>query len=172
MTVNPREKRAMLSRHGKFELSKQCIAAWPCLVLIATVFLVMFWPLPCDGLIKPEHGDITFYVVEHTFSDQSTLPALSSQQWTVPKDSNVYSEILSVMGNYHYYRKPSSSAQDNHQPWISTYPENGRPIFSWKGSNDLDTEKICCGIYGRNNGQAMMNTIYDILKSQRDILPQ
>lgn len=171
MTVNPEEKKGMLSRHGKIELSRRRIGALLCLVLTAAVFLVMFWPLPCDRLIKPEHGDITFYAVEHTFSDRTTLPALSSRQWTVPKDSNVYSEILSVMGNYHYYRKPSGSAQDNHQPWISAYPENGRLIFSWKGTNDLNAEKICYGIYGRNSGQTMMNAIYDILKSQHDILP-
>lgn len=148
------------------------IAALLCLTLAVTVSIVMFWPLPCDKMIKSEHGDITFYVVEHVFTDQVTIPTLTSKQWTVPKESNVYSEILSVMGHYHYYRKISKSTQDNHQPWISAYSENGGLIFSWKGSDDFDTQKIRYTIYGRNSGHIMMNTIYDILKNQQEILPK
>lgn len=155
---------------NKFGWLKSHTVILICMALIASISAVMFWPLPCDKIMKDEYGDITVFVVSPNFSNTETLPTFSSEQWTVSKDSNVYFEILDVMGDYHCHRKILSITQNNHQPWISIYSESGKLIFLWMGTNDFNTEDTCYTVYGRGSGQSMMNAIHAILQNQQDII--
>ncbi len=137
-----------------------------CVAVAVSVLFIMLWPLNCSDWIRPEHGDITIYVVTPTFSASESIPKLESEQWTIQVDSDEYFEILEILDSYRCHRKISAISQNNHSIWITVYSENGIQIMEYRGTNDFKVGNTNYSLYGaEDNGANMMNAIYSILLS-------
>lgn len=145
----------------------RCLVISICIVIAIAIAAVMFWPLTCSRLIQPEHGDITIYIVTPDFSSSTSIPTFTSEQWTVPSNSDEYAEILEIMGKYHCHRKIRCIEQDDHQSWITMYSESGLLILEYRGTDDFNAGNTHYSLYGEGNGQAMMNAIHSFLLSQQ-----
>lgn len=140
-----------------------------CVAVAISLPFIMLWPLSCGDWIRPEHGDITVYVVTPTFSPSESIPKFESEQWTIQANADEYFEILEIMDSYRCHRKLSAISQNNHSVWITIYSENGTQIIEYRGTNDFKVGSTNYSLYGgEDSGANMMNAIYSILLSLND----
>ena len=127
---------------------------------------VLLWPMRCGDWLRHHPGDLTFYVVTPTFSPESSIPDLQSQQWTIRENSEEYAQILEILDSCRCHRKLSAMTKNNLASWLTVYDENGTEIIEYRGTNDFMVGNTTYMIYGtRDSGKNMMNVIYSILLS-------
>lgn len=130
-------------------------------------FLVFsFWPRVCSSPLQHADEEFIFYFTEQEFSDDRTLPELSSQQWIIASNSDEYKKILDIIGSYRYHLTFPLKSKDNHTPWMTIYTSDGSPILTCTGTNYIEIAGVAYSIYGReNNGSDMVKAILSYLQS-------
>ena len=150
---------------SKLKQRKRLIIAVFCLSVISIWGGVILWPRQCGSFLYSE-GDLTFYFVTPIFSDESSLPELITEQWTLDASSKEYQEIISIMDKYLCHISLGGLTKNNHATWVIVYNSNGIPIVEYQGTNRVRILGTTYSIYGtKDNGTNMINSIHSILST-------
>jgi hypothetical protein len=152
----------MLSKSKKH---KRVIVFTLCVFIISSLITISLWPQKCGNSIRNEK-ELTFYFVTPKFSESSSLPQLTPEQWIVDSDSDKYKKILSIMDKYHCHFSICPMTQDNRNSWLTIYNSQGIPVFECRSTNEIKIGNIVYSIYGsQDNGLDIINMIHSILSS-------
>lgn len=156
----------MYAIFGKLKAHRTAVVITSIIVVFCCLLIMVLWPSKCSYPIRQSEPEFIFYFTTQAFSDECTLPELSSQQWTIRSDSDEYKELLDIMDRYRYHIAFSLTSKNNHSPWMTVYASDGTPILKCMGTNYIEISNAACSICGQeNNGFDMVNAILSYLQS-------
>ena len=137
---------------------------WLALGLLAVLLATLFWPRRFRDFLRPGEA-VTFYITTRTYTEDSSLPEMGAQQFTVQPGTPAYEEIMGILEQYRCRLSLFSLKQNNQAPWWNLYQDSGVEISNL-GTGDWKTNGFHFTLYGGDEAAAQMKTrILGILAS-------
>lgn len=137
---------------------------WLALGLLAVLLATLFWPRRFRDFLHPGEA-VTFYITTRTYTEDSSLPEMGAQQFTVQPGTPAYEEIMGILEQYRCRLSLFSLKQNNQAPWWDLYQDSGVEISNL-GTGDWKANGFHFTLYGGDEAAAQMKTrILGILAS-------
>ena len=137
---------------------------WLALGLLAVLLATLFWPRRFRDFLRPEEA-VTFYITTRTYTEDSSLPEMGAQHWTVQPDTPAYEEIMGILEQYRCRLSLFPLKKNNQAPWWNLYQDSGVELTNL-GTGDWKANGLHFTLYGGDEAAAQMETrIFGILTS-------
>ena len=137
---------------------------WLALGLLAVLLATLFWPRRFRDFLRPEEA-VTFYITTRTYTEDSSLPEMGAQHWTVQPDTPAYEEIMGILEQYRCRLSLFPLKKNNQAPWWNLYQDSGMELTNL-GTGDWKANGLHFTLYGGDEAAAQMETrILGILTS-------
>lgn len=137
---------------------------WLALGLLAVLLATLFWPRRFRDFLRPEEA-VTFYITTRTYTEDSSLPEMGAQHWTVQPDTPAYEEIMGILEQYRCRLSLFPLKKNNQAPWWNLYQDSGVELTNL-GTGDWKANGLHFTLYGGDEAAAQMETrILGILTS-------
>ena len=137
---------------------------WLALGLLVVLLATLFWPRRFRDFLRPGEA-VTFYITTRTYTEDSSLPEMGEQHWTVQPGTPAYEEIMGILEQYRCRLSVFSLKQNNQAPWWNLYQDSGVELTNL-GTGDWKANGLHFTLYGGDEAAAQMETrILGILTS-------
>ena len=137
---------------------------WLALGLLAVLLATLFWPRRFRDFLRPGEA-VTFYITTRTYTEDSSLPEMGAQHWTVQPDTPAYEEIMGILEQYRCRLSLFPLKKNNQAPWWNLYQDSGVELTNL-GTGDWKANGLHFTLYGGDEAAAQMETrILGILTS-------
>lgn len=137
---------------------------WLALGLLAVLLATLFCPRRFRDFLRPEEA-VTFYITTRTYTEDSSLPEMGAQHWTVQPDTPAYEEIMGILEQYRCRLSLFPLKKNNQAPWWNLYQDSGVELTNL-GTGDWKANGLHFTLYGGDEAAAQMETrILGILTS-------
>lgn len=127
---------------------------WLALGLLAVLLATLFWPRRFRDFLRPGEA-VTFYITTRTYTEDSSLPEMGAQQFTVQPGTPAYEEIMGILEQYRCRLSLFSLKQNNQAPWWNLYQDGGVEITNL-GTGDWKANGVHFTLYGGDEAAAQM----------------
>lgn len=127
---------------------------WLALGLLAVLLATLFWPRRFRDFLRPGEA-VTFYITTRTYTEDSSLPEMGAQQFTVQPGTPAYEEIMGILEQYRCRLSLFSLKQNNQALWWNLYQDSGVEISNL-GTGDWKANGLHFTLYGGDEAAAQM----------------
>lgn len=144
--------------------SRKIYIKWVAVAIVLFFLATMFWPRRFCDFLRPGEA-VTFYITTRTYTEDSSLPEMGEQHWTVQPDTPAYEEIMGILEQYRCRLSLFPLKKNNQAPWWNLYQDSGVELTNL-GTGDWKANGLHFTLYGGDEAAAQMETrILGILTS-------